>query len=385
MTAATNHDLAPDSPDHAVRPSRRTVLHVVVQGTVDCNYRCDYCYVVPETHSQSKYLSRETWSRFLDAASDTSYTDFDFSWQGGEPTLLGVSRFEALLDICDATLKQRGKRPWHSIHTNGRLLDERWLPLLVRHGFSVGISLDGYPGLQDEHPEVPSRHPSALRTALRAIKMTHREGLHTSVTATFPAPEAIDVERLYGFYKTLPVDRINVEPCLAPPDQAVPEGRRSRLREFVDHVFVELFRQWWADEPSSRPPIGHFRELVAILGGSETTVCHLGGGCWDHVTLQPDGLLFPCDHFVGLDEYVLGNVAASDLRRVLETLGDSPASRRFEATRAHCECCPHFGVCRGGCAYQNLTQSPVGDGQLRVARCWRRGLFEQVSAILLEG
>jgi len=320
----------------------------------------------------------------LEVASDTSFTDFDFSWQGGEPTLLGVARFEALLDICDATLMQRGKRRWHSIHTNGRLLDERWLPLLVRHGFSVGVSLDGYPGLQEEHPQTPSRHPNALRAALRAIKITHRAGLHTSVTATFPAPKAIDVDRLYGFYKTLQVDRINVEPRLAPPGQTATEGPGSRLEDFTDHVFVELFRQWWADEPSSRPPIGHFQELVAVLGGSETTVCHLGGRCWDHVTLQPDGLLFPCDHFAGLDEYVLSNVVASDLRRVLETLGDSPVARRFRTSRAFCESCPHVGVCRGGCAYQNLTQSPVEDGQVRVARCWRRGLFDQVSAIVLE-
>ena len=70
-----------------------------------------------------------------------------FSWQGGEPTLLGLDFFHKVI-----ALEQKyanGKRIFNDLQTNGTLLDEEWCVFLAKHRFLVGLSIDGPKKLHD--------------------------------------------------------------------------------------------------------------------------------------------------------------------------------------------------------------------------------------------
>ena len=74
--------------------------------------------------------------------------------------------------------------------------------------------------------------------------------------------------------------------------------------------------------------------------------------------IGPDGSIYPCYRFVGMEEYVMGNVTD---RPSQEDLDNSPAGRLMNEFRAYvdsnCSECAHIRYCRGGCPYNAIAPS----------------------------
>ena len=118
-----------------------------------CNLDCTYCYYLHKKDllgSSSKFQMSdeilETHIRQYIEGQDGP--EVVFSWQGGEPTLLGVDFFAKVVE-----LQKKYKRPHQSVEndlqTNGTLLNEEWAKFLHEHNFLVGLSMDGPKKLHD--------------------------------------------------------------------------------------------------------------------------------------------------------------------------------------------------------------------------------------------
>ena len=122
--------------------------HAMVKPTGSiCNLDCTYCYYL---HKQ-ELLGSESKFRISDEILETHIrqyiegqdgTEVVFSWQGGEPTLLGLEFFEKVIE-----LEKKYKRPNQTIEndlqTNGTLLNEDWAKFLHEHKFLVGLASMG--------------------------------------------------------------------------------------------------------------------------------------------------------------------------------------------------------------------------------------------------
>nr|WP_255351679.1 radical SAM protein [Novosphingobium sp. ST904] len=71
-----------------------------------------------------------------------------FSWQGGEPTLMGLAFFEEVVAL-QHKYRKPGQRIENDLQTNGLLLDAKWISFLKANGFHVGLSIDGPKHLHD--------------------------------------------------------------------------------------------------------------------------------------------------------------------------------------------------------------------------------------------
>jgi len=71
-----------------------------------------------------------------------------FSWQGGEPTMLGIDFFRDIVDI-QKRYAPMGRRISNGLQTNGTLLDDDWCLFLKQNNFLVGVSIDGPRELHD--------------------------------------------------------------------------------------------------------------------------------------------------------------------------------------------------------------------------------------------
>ena len=108
-----------------------------------CNLRCAYCYYLSYQDSESRMMPDDLLEiyirRHIRACCDPT---IQFSWHGGEPTLLGLESFRKIVALqkkcCPA-----GKRIINGIQTNGLLLDREWCRFLAAEGFTVGLSMDG--------------------------------------------------------------------------------------------------------------------------------------------------------------------------------------------------------------------------------------------------
>jgi uncharacterized protein len=86
------------------------------------------------------------------------------------------------------------------------------------------------------------------------------------------------------------------------------------------------------------------------------TVCTFVDCMENTFAVGPDGSIYPCYRFVGMPEYVMGNVRD---RPSQADLAASPAGMRMhqfkEYVDVNCKGCKHLRYCRGGCPYNAIA------------------------------
>ncbi|MBI2297729.1 MAG: SPASM domain-containing protein [Armatimonadetes bacterium] len=106
--------------------------------------------------------------------------------------------------------------------------------------------------------------------------------------------------------------------------------------------------------------------LCRSVSSRQGSVCTFGDCLGGYLAVGPDGGIYPCQRFVGLDAYCLGNVAEQP---GWDELAATPVWQAFRAreerVREECGDCPHFDYCRGGCPYDALA---AGGGVFRELR-----------------
>lgn len=118
-------------------------LTLTIAPTMDCNFRCPYCY--EKDVLQHKSMSEETADKIVEyvKAKAAGLTHFHVSWYGGEPLL----EYQRILELSDRFIDICGKNEVEysvSMVTNGYLLTEERLRQLMEHKVnSIQITLDG--------------------------------------------------------------------------------------------------------------------------------------------------------------------------------------------------------------------------------------------------
>ena len=120
-----------------------------------------------------------------------------FSWQGGEPTMLGLEFFRKVVEL-QARYKKPDQRIENDLQTNGTLLDAEWAAFLKKHNFLVGLSCDGPKRLHDHLPRHQGRRadarqgdgrraPAAGSTACRSTRCAWSTARTRSIRSTSTA------------------------------------------------------------------------------------------------------------------------------------------------------------------------------------------------------
>lgn len=133
-------------------------MHVMAKpiGAV-CNIDCNYCYYLSK---QDLLEYKKGCSPEMDEALLEQYIknyiegqntpEIIFSWQGGEPTMLGLSYFEKVVEL-QKKYQPAGIKISNDLQTNGTLLDDKWCEFLAKNQFLVGLSIDGPQMLHDAY------------------------------------------------------------------------------------------------------------------------------------------------------------------------------------------------------------------------------------------
>ncbi|WP_291631248.1 radical SAM protein [Clostridium sp.] len=121
----------------------RKSLNLTIAPTMDCNFRCIYCY--EKNNLQNSYMSDETEKNIIKLIKDNflNIENLNVAWYGGEP-LLGIDRIsslsEAMIDICN-----KHKINYNaSMVSNGYLLNRNNCEKLNKYKVTtIQITLDG--------------------------------------------------------------------------------------------------------------------------------------------------------------------------------------------------------------------------------------------------
>jgi uncharacterized protein len=360
-------------------------LHLMAKpvGPV-CNLDCDYCFYLekeklhaPRTKFRMSDETLRAYVRSYIAAQPTP--EVEFTWQGGEPTLIGLDFFEQAVRLQREFAN--GKTIRNTLQTNGTLLDDDWCAFLAREGFTVGISLDGPRALHDLH-RYDKRGRSSFDDVMRGLALLRKHGVAFNVLVTVSREVSRQPLAVYRFLKEHGVRHMQFNPVVervptladiargqtfaTPPQAGTASGTAPTLTaqsvestaygDFLIAIFDE-----WVRHDVGIVHVMNFEWALAAWCQLPATVCLFAPRCGKAAIVEHDGSVYSCDHFM-YPEYRLGNLRDDDAA----TLMASPAQTAFGAAKqdtlpAICRRCDYRFACHGECPKNRFLTSPDGE------------------------
>ena len=371
--------------------SAQTRFHVMAKPIgPKCNLNCDYCFYLHKEKLLSTgnnwRMSDETLEEFIrQYINEQTSREIIFSWQGGEPTLLGLDFFRKVVRLEKKYAK--GKQIENDLQTNGTLLNEEWCRFLKKHKFLVGLSIDGPEELHDRHRRTKGGKPT-FKKVLRAVKLLHKHEVPFNALVTLNYDNAKDPLKVYRFIRDeVRPHAIQINACIeaksfkkdAPPyfdTIKYPEIGESAARprtpdsivydwsvdpEDYGNFLIEVFDEWYQNDVG-KTFIYNFEYALSLWMGNPMGVgCVFAPMCGKGLAIEHDGEIYSCDHFV-YPKYRLGNIK----EQTLSTMAFSKDQVKFGMDKKrgvpqYCRDCEYMFACNDECPKNRIIRSPVGE------------------------
>jgi uncharacterized protein len=356
-------------------PSQRpltapTAFHVMAKPTgAVCNLDCSYCFYLSKAglYPGAKFrMSDEVMERYIKQLLEAHEApEVTIAWQGGEPTLMGLSFFRRAVEVAEH-YRRPGQRLLHTLQTNATLLNDQWAAFLAEHGFLVGVSIDGPPALHDAYRVDKKGRPTSARV-LEGLALLRRHGVDHNLLCTVNATNASYPLEVYRYLRDDCQGRfVQFIPIVEhTPSEAEPEAVSDRTVRAGQwgRFLVEVFDEWLRHDVGS-VFVQAFDAALASWCGLQPGVCVFAETCGNAVALEHNGDVYSCDHFVS-PEHLLGNIADSHLVELVA----SEAQRRFGEHKRnglprYCWSCDVRFACWGECPKNRFTRAPDGEAGL---------------------
>jgi uncharacterized protein len=333
-----------------------------------CNLDCAYCYFLSKEllYPGSRFrmaneLLEEYTRQYIEAQRAPEVT---FAWQGGEPTLMGLAFFELAV-----ALQQKYRRPGMTIHnaiqTNGTTLDDDWCGFFRRHGFLVGLSLDGPRALHDVYRVDKGGKPTFDRV-MAGLELLKRHRVEFNILTTVHAANAERPLEVYRFLRDeagarfmqfIPiVERDN--------DTGFQEGEAIRPRSVTGRqygAFLTAIFDEWVRRDVGQTFVQIFDVALAAWYGQRPGLCIFEETCGLALAMEHNGDVYACDHYVepshrlgNMREVPLIELVASDKQRAF-------GEAKRDTLPRYCRECDVRFVCNGGCPKDRVLTTPDGE------------------------
>jgi uncharacterized protein len=348
-----------------------------------CNLDCPYCYYLEKERlypaGQAFRMPGAILESFVKQhIASQPGPEIAFTWQGGEPTLLGLDFFHEVVRL--QREHAAGRKVSNALQTNGTLLDDAWCAFLAEHGFLVGLSLDGPAGMHDAVRPDKGGHPTFAKV-MRALALLRAHGTDFNTLTVVSSVNAGRPLEVYRFLKEAGSTHLQFIPLVErhpdaaaralgldlamPPDLSGSAPQPSVTPETVTGAaygafLVAVFDEWVRNDVG-RVFVQLFDVTLAGWMGMEPPLCVFRETCGDALVLEHDGSLFSCDHYV-YPAYRLGNI----LEAPLDELARGPAQVAFGQAKTdtlpgYCRECEVRFLCNGECPKHRFVATPDGE------------------------
>lgn len=312
----------------------------------DCNLACRYCFAGEgEYHGARSLMSLEVGKKAIDFLIQNSGArrNLEIDFFGGEP-LMNFQVVKEVVHYARSKEKEANKNFRFTITTNGVLLNDEVLDFINQNMYNVVLSIDGRKDVHDRMR--PSNNGKGsydliLPKFQRVAESRNQENYYVRGTFTHHNLDfAEDVKHLanQGF------KQISVEPVVAPQnlDYAIKDSdldillaQYEKLAEIVDTY------------KTKGKEFNFFHFMIDLAQGpcvvKRMTGCGAGS---EYLAVTPEGDLYPCHQFVGMDEMKMGTVDSGVVRMDLH--------EQFKAcnvySKEECKSCFAKFYCGGGCS-----------------------------------
>ena len=292
---------------------------VYFNPTERCNLNCTYCYIPEPMRRAGKHMSKE---RLLEAlailkryfrSTVPKGTLPQIVFHGAEPLLNREAVF--------AGIERYAGDFRFGVQTNATLLDDAAIAFLREHEVSIGISLDAPTAAIADRTRSTWEGQGVYGPVVDAMKrLAGYPGW--SVICTVSSQNMRHLGRLVDFLHAheVPTCLMNILRCTMPRSRSVKPDDAPAAKYFLQALdrAQELYLR-----TDRKLVVGNFANiLLAIIApAARRLMCDIspcgGGRCF--FALAPNGDLFPCSEFIGLQRFRGGNLFADPLAKVLKS------------------------------------------------------------------
>ncbi len=352
-----------------------------------CNLDCSYCYYLHKEdlfNRATKVMNDQTLEAVIKQyIAANEHKEVVFSWQGGEPTLLGISFFEKALAL-QKKHNPNNKIIANTLQTNGTLLNKDWAKFLKERDFLVGFSIDGPQELHNKCrlDKKGQGTFSEVMQGLEHLKACDVPFTTLTTVNKYNAKSPLDV---YTFLtKELGSSYVQFNPCVEPlvfteyAPKHWDENILPRVDKYTNSAHAQKFvTEWsvipedwgdflcvifdeWIQADLGKVLVNWFETAVAQAMNLPAQICTTGQICGKGVAVECDGSVYSCDHYVN-NEYCLGNVHDSTLRNLVFSARQQDFAFKKQNELAHeCLHCPHGTWCWGQCPRHRFVRTSQG-------------------------
>lgn len=318
---------------------------------MDCNLRCEYCFASTGDYGHGrKLMDFETGKKAIDFLIENSMDreNLEVDFFGGEP-LMNFETVKQIVDYGRSLEEKHNKKFNFTITTNGMLLDDNNINYINKEMYNVVLSIDGRKEVNDKmrkrvdgsgsYDKIVENYKKLV--SKRGDKEYYVRGTYTGFNLDFTK----DVLHLLdeGF------DQISVEPVITSSDMPYHISEKDLPDIFSE--YENLANNMIRLEREDR--FCNFFHFMLDLDQGPCAIKRLRG-CGsgnDYVAVTPDGDIYPCHQFVGMDEFKMGNISDGKL--------DMAIKEYFVNTHIYskpdCKKCWAKFYCSGGCNANNYT------------------------------
>ncbi|MBO0477782.1 SPASM domain-containing protein [Vagococcus sp. DIV0080] len=333
-----------------------------------CNIKCRYCFYndissIREVKSYGK-MTKEVGMKMIDQI----YVDLEdgdqlkLTFQGGEPTLAGLSFYQSLI----AYIKSQPKAVDVSfgIQTNGMVINEKWCDLFKENNFLVGLSMDG-PAIFHDEGRVDWKQRGTYQRVKKTKELFDEYGITYNILTVLTNQVAKEPEKIMAFIKDENIQYIQFIPCLDSFSESH-EHSYALTPELFAYFYQKMY-QLWLDELHNKNYISIklFDDLFHLLVNRQVSSCGINGKCQSQYVIEGDGSVYPCDFYV-TDAYCLGNITEQSLKELFSQPINMTFMCEGRQVKKQCMSCPFSQLCGGGCKrmadtmYVNQTDTYCG-------------------------
>ena len=311
----------------------------------DCNLKCAYCFAKEGGYRGERMLMPfETGAAAIDflIKNSGSRKNLEIDFFGGEP-LMNFDVVKKITMYCREKEHVYNKRFRFTLTTNGVLLNDETMNFINEYMDNVVLSLDGRKEINDRLRKKAGGQGSYDQVLPKFLKLIEKRnharyfvrGTYTRHNTDFSE----DVKHLAG----LGFKKISVEPVVAPETEDF--ALKPSDADILCGEYEKLAEYMLISKNNDAFEFFHFN--IDLEGGPcvKKRVTGCGAGT-EYMAVSPDGKLYPCHQFVGMDGFVLGDV----YNGIHNFSTRSSFARSNLYTKEKCAPCWAKYYCGGGCA-----------------------------------
>lgn len=321
--------------------------------TMDCNLRCRYCFAEAGDYGMKKrkLMSFETGKRALDYLLENSgdRENLEVDFFGGEP-LMNFDVVKQLVMYGRSREKDFINKHFRfTVTTNGILLDDEKTDFINREMSNVVLSIDGRKEVNDRmrtHINGSGTYDEIIEKYKKLVEKRKHQNYYVRGTFT---KHNLDFTNDVLSLSEQGFKEISAEPVVADAKKDYALTERDLPAIFSEY---ERLAQAILVSDKQGKHFNFFHFMIDLDHGpcaiKRLRGCSSGN---EYVAVTPDGDIYPCHQFVGVEKYRMGNIAEGKI--------NSDIRNEFAAANIYskddCKNCWAKFYCSGGCNANNYT------------------------------